>query len=139
MTPGLVVDASVALKWLIDEPGSDQANELLDAHLDQSMTLAAPGHLLAEVGNGLRKLVARGSMDGPDAASALEDLVDLDIDLLDSTPVWPRTLEAALQWQVTTYDAVYVLTALDRGTDLVTADARLHTSCSPLGLPVRLI
>ncbi|WP_188897131.1 type II toxin-antitoxin system VapC family toxin [Microlunatus endophyticus] len=74
-----------------------------------------------------------------DASVALKWLIDLGIHLLDSTAVWPHTLEAALQWQVTTYDAVYVLTALDQGTELVTADTRLHASCSPLGLPMRLV
>lgn len=139
MTSELVVDASVALKWFVEESGSDQAHELLDAHLSETTMLAAPSHLLGEVGNGLRKLVVRQQIRSADAVAALADLVDLKIDLLDSTAVWPRTLEAALQWQVTTYDAIYVLTALDRDIELVTADVRLHESCSPLGLPVRLV
>lgn len=135
----LVVDASVAIKWVVDEPGSDAAQELLDDHLSDTTPLLAPEHLVGEVGNGLRKLVGRGLIDRRDAMAALGDLVDLEIGFLDSVAVWPRTLEAALEWQLTTYDAVYVLTALDRQTELVTADRRLQQTCAERDLPVRLL
>lgn len=135
----LVVDASIAIKWLVNEPGSESAEELLDDHLGDVTTLCAPEHLIGEVANGLRKLVGRQQLSSQDALDALADLVDLELVLLDSADVWLRTLEAALDWQLTTYDAVYVLTALDRGTELVTADLRLHQSCAAHDLPVRLL
>lgn len=139
MTPELVIDASVALKWIVDEPDSPQALDVLERHLSDAVTFVAPSHLLGEVGNGLRKLVARGHLDPGEAVEALFDLIDLELEFVDATALWPRTLRSALDWQVTTYDAVYVLTALQRHTELLTADVRLQRSCREQGLPVRLL
>ncbi len=46
---GYVVDASVAVKWLVAESLSDEASSLLDAGL----TLLAPALLFAEAANAL--------------------------------------------------------------------------------------
>ena len=59
MSATLVIDASVALKWLVTEAGSAAANDLLDRAADGETLLVAPEHLLGEVGNGLRKRVAQ--------------------------------------------------------------------------------
>jgi predicted nucleic acid-binding protein len=56
----LVVDASVALKWVVIEPGSEEAASLLDEMTVGAATLLAPEHLVGEVamGNhGLRRAV----------------------------------------------------------------------------------
>lgn len=46
---GFVVDASVAVKWLVDEPLSDEAAKLLE----EGLLLAAPELIYAEVANAL--------------------------------------------------------------------------------------
>lgn len=46
---------------------------------------------------------------------------------------WVRCLAAAMQWGLTTYDAVYVLLALDLDAELVTADTRLLDAGLRLG------
>jgi len=46
---GFVVDASVAVKWLVDEPLSAQAAKLLD----DDLPLAAPELIYAEAANAL--------------------------------------------------------------------------------------
>ena len=50
---------------------------------------------------------------------------------------WFRTLQAAMDWQVTTYDALYVLLAFDLDSELVTADDRLADTARERSLPVR--
>ncbi|MHA6619459.1 hypothetical protein [Pseudonocardia sp. DLS-67] len=59
----IVVDASVALKWTVTEPGSDAANALLE----RNALLVAPEHLLGEVGNGraARARAGRSGAGGP--------------------------------------------------------------------------
>lgn len=51
----MVVDASVALKWVVTEPGSEEAAALLVEMAEGTTTLVAPEHMVGEVGNGLRK------------------------------------------------------------------------------------
>ena len=53
----VVVDASVAAKWLVDEEGSDAADTLLDG----SFELFAPRLMASEVGSALRHKVRIGS------------------------------------------------------------------------------
>jgi predicted nucleic acid-binding protein len=55
----LVVDASVALKWVVTEPGSVEAAALLDEIAAGVVVLVAPEHLIGEVANGLQKRVAQ--------------------------------------------------------------------------------
>lgn len=133
----MVVDASVALKWVVNEPGSDVANSLLDAAVAGEATLVAPEHLLGEVGNGLRKRVARGELSADDAVAALEAIAALELELVVGSQRWLRSLAAALDWGLTTYDALYVLLALDLAAELVTADERVVAAAHAAALPVR--
>ncbi len=58
MSAVLVVDASVALKWVVTEVGSDQASDLLTQMARRACALVAPEHLVGELGTGLGKRVA---------------------------------------------------------------------------------
>lgn len=133
----VVVDASVALKWVVTEDGSDAANEILDRALTAECTLAAPEHLLGEVGNGLRKRVAQQVLSPGDALAAFDSIGQLGLELIAGPDRWQRTLRSALDWGLTTYDALYLLLAQDLATDLITADGRLLESARRHGLPAR--
>ena len=117
----------------------------------------APEHLVGEVANGLRKRVAvrrihrfssfeaaRGrAMESQnlltveDACAALDAIAHLELTFVGGAGRWFRCLEAALEWRITTYDALYVLLARDFDAELVTADERLHTAAT--GMPIRLL
>ena len=62
----MVIDASVAFKWLVEEDDSALAIGLL-GHED----LLAPGLILAEVGNALWKRILRGEMNDPVGAAEM--------------------------------------------------------------------
>lgn len=137
MTTLIVVDASVALKWVVREAGSDGASALLTEMVHGAVSLVAPEHLLGEVGNGLRKRVAQGALTADDAVQALDAVAALGLEFLGGPERWLRSLRAALGWGVTTYDALYVLLALDLNAELVTADRRLVEAARRVSLPVR--
>lgn len=124
---------------MVSEPGSDEADALLADATDGAVSLVAPEHLLGEVGNGLRKRVAQGVLVADDAVAALDAVGALDLELFTGAANWVRSLRAALDWGVTTYDALYVMLALDIGAQLVTADMRLADSARRHLLPVRLL
>jgi predicted nucleic acid-binding protein len=133
----LVVDASVALKWVVAESGTDEANGLLSGRSSGELSLVAPAHLLGEVGNGLRKRVAQRLLSVADALLAMDAIAEIGLDLISDGERWRQTLRGAFSWEVTTYDAIYVLLAIDLGVDLVTADARLVEAARRHSLPVR--
>lgn len=137
MSDVLVIDASVAMKWVVTESGSDRAAALLTELAGGAVSLVAPEQLLGEVGNGLRKRVAQRVLSAADAVAALEAVSELGLELIGGPQRWLRALPAALDWGVTTYDALYLLLALDLDADLVTADLRLAESAGAHGLPVR--
>lgn len=133
----IVVDASVALKWVVAEDGSDAANALLDRAAEEEVTLAAPEHLLGEVGNGMRKRVAQKVLSVTDATIAFDAIRELGLEFVGGEDRWARTLRAALEWNLTTYDALYVCLAQDLGCDLITADRRVVEAARRHRLPVR--
>jgi predicted nucleic acid-binding protein len=104
-----------------------------------ALTLSAPEHLVGEVANGLGKRVAQGILTAGEALEALASIAALELDFRGGAARWFRTLRAAMDWQVTAYDALYVLLARDLDAELVTADERLVDAARAKSLPVRLL
>jgi len=104
---------------------------------DRTVSLVAPEHLVGEIGNGLRKRVAQGVLRADDALTALDAVGSLGLEFVGGSDRWFRSLPAALDWGVTTHDALYVLLALDLDAELITADVRLADSARSRSLPVR--
>ena len=77
MTEHLVVDASLVVKWLVEEDDSGRAESLLDAWLDRGIRLAAPRLMPVEVANALHRRVAGGEIPLHDAVSLHAKAPDL--------------------------------------------------------------
>lgn len=120
---GYVVDASVAVKWLVEEDLSGEAASLLDAGL----TLLAPELLFAEAANALWAMHRRGDIDD----DALADAIDLLRAAPIATPLPMRQLAAAAARLATdlrhpVYDCFYLALAMHEQHPVVTADTRFH-------------
>ena len=122
---------------MVTETGSEEAAPLLDEMAAGAVALLAPEHLVGEVANGLRKRVAQNLLTVEDACAALDAIAHLELTFVGGAGRWFRCLAAALEWRITTYDALYVLLARDFDAELVTADERLHTAAT--GMPIRLL
>ncbi|MBM3499582.1 MAG: type II toxin-antitoxin system VapC family toxin [Armatimonadetes bacterium] len=120
--PTAVVDASVAVKWFLDEPGSLEARALLDG----SRSLAVPDLIYAEVGNVLWKHVRRGTLTGEEAQAVLEGLGQAPWSVQSAASLVAAALEIAAQTGCTVYDGLYLALAIGRDGVLVTADRRLY-------------
>lgn len=71
----LVLDASVAAKWVLVEEDTDKARAIFDAFTARRIALLAPQILPAEVASTLWKRVMRGLLP-PDAATRLQTQFD---------------------------------------------------------------
>jgi predicted nucleic acid-binding protein len=119
----VVVDASVALKWVIPEVLSDRA-ETLRGRADR---LLAPDLLLPEAANALWKKLIRREITAREAAQALDLLMASGLDVRPSGPLLGRALELARRLRHPVYDCVYLALAQGEDATLVTADQRLLT------------
>lgn len=117
----LVIDASVAIKWFVDEPLRDHARYLLDAQ----EPLHAPDLLIAEVGNIAWKKATRGEIGEPQSRKITLALRDLPVSLHASDELVDRALQIALSINHPVYDCLYVSCAEALGASFITADERL--------------
>ncbi|WP_119303126.1 type II toxin-antitoxin system VapC family toxin [Dongia deserti] len=129
----LVIDASVAIKWFIDEPLHEHARYLLKGE----ERLYAPDLLLAEVGNIAWKKVIRGEIEEEQAQKIALSLRDLPITLSPVSELIDRALQIALSIKHPVYDCLYLACAESLDSSLVTADDRLRRGLA--GTPLALI
>ncbi len=114
----VVVDASVALKWVLDEPGSDDAMAL------RQEDLAAPAFFLVECANALWTWVARGNIDAEDALTRFSELSEAPVALSPPEADIHAALRLATELKHPVYDCMYLACALRLNAQVVTDDRR---------------
>ena len=126
--PAIVIDANVAIKWVLKEPGREEAVSLLDAYEAGTVDLIAPQLLMAEVASALSKRCRRGDMAPARAKQAFRLLEDRSPMLIDNPAHLSLALSMSLTHQISLWDALYLALAVERRCDLVTADRRFQRS-----------
>lgn len=86
MTEGIVVDASVTIKWVVAEVYAVEAQALYEDTVAAHHPLFVPPHLVSEVVNGLYRRMRRS---GPTALT--EDEVTAAVERLLTFPLQPET------------------------------------------------
>ena len=115
-----VVDASVAIKWVVEEPGTDAALSIRAAG-----RLVAPELWVAECANILWKKVRRGEFSADQALAAAELLEAAGVEVMAGEPALSQVVRLATTLDHPAYDCVYLALAADNGWTMVTADDRL--------------
>ncbi|SNS30010.1 MULTISPECIES: type II toxin-antitoxin system VapC family toxin [unclassified Azospirillum] len=120
LPPTLVVDASIGVKWVVDESDSDDAVALIAGR-----RLIVPGLFWVETANVLAMKAKRREMTRAAVADAWRDLANAPLELVNMAPdtVLPA-LTLAQDLQHTVYDCAYLAVALAVGCPVVTADRR---------------
>ena len=122
-----VVDASVAVKLLVDEPDSDAARELAAGGRE----LHAPRLMASEVANALWRKARLGQIERADAGAAMALLPDMPVRWNDDETVTADAVRLALALDHPVCDCVYLALAHRIGATVVTADRRFVTSVEP--------
>lgn len=127
----VVVDASLAVKWLIKEEGTDKALAILRAWHEEEVTLVAPHLLPFEVANALHRKVFRGQLSVGDSIRLITQLIGSRLELHQVAGLHARALELASELQQgAVYDAHYLALAEEFSCELWTADQRFHRAVS---------
>jgi predicted nucleic acid-binding protein len=133
----LVVDASVALKWVLEEDGAAEAIALVDSEI-----LLAPDLLFVECANVLGRRVRRGEISAEAAREAQAAIEAVPIRVVPIKAHAATALTAALELQQSAYDCLYLMCAVAERSVMVTADAvfaRAVQSHPTWGRAVRLL
>jgi predicted nucleic acid-binding protein len=135
----IVVDASVAAKWIFSEQDSDRAEALLHGTVEGRLKSLAPDILPAEIGNVLVMRVLRGLLREQQALPEYERFQRSCPALISNKTLVEPALRLALRQRHPIYDCLYLALALEAGCDLITADEKLHRAFSPDFPQVRLL
>jgi predicted nucleic acid-binding protein len=136
----VVVDAGLALKWVLAEDFTAEARALLAEWEQHDTHRLVPSWFACEVGNVLVQRVRGGKLTIPQAQLAVRGLL-AEVETRDSEPaVTVRALEIADELGVNaSYDAQYVARAELQGCELWTADERFWRIANPRFAFVRWI
>lgn len=126
----MVIDASVILKWFIEERDSNKAGDIKNNHTQGLYTITVPDIAIYEIGNALRYKVEFSIRD---ISRSLEELYALNLDIILPHPdLIYSVAEISRQNDITFYDAFYVALAKDLGLQLITADKQLYENTKHL-------
>lgn len=112
-----VVDASIAVKWVVTEEGTPEAVSLLGIP-----GLAAPDLLIPECSNILWKKVRRSELTPDEAMMAARILQHADVEIYPMRQLLETATRLALDLDHAAYDCIYLALAVSNGWRFVTAD-----------------
>lgn len=122
----LVVDASLALKWLMEEPYSAETTELLEKWRRHGQRLIAPALFLYEVTNAIAKRMQRRQLTLEQGKEGLEFFLEAGPIVMQLGGLHVRALELMERFRMpAAYDAHYLALAQWRRCECWTADERL--------------
>ncbi|HZS83903.1 MAG TPA: type II toxin-antitoxin system VapC family toxin [Stellaceae bacterium] len=117
-----VVDAGVAVKWVIAEHDSERAAALARSRL------SAPDLIEAECANILWVKVARGEIVEPEAMIRIARLCAAPVERIPCGELGPAALKLSIDLRHPAHDCLYLALAVRRSIPLVTADRQFFAA-----------
>jgi predicted nucleic acid-binding protein len=130
----VVVDASVAVEYVVAISLTTQAQALFRATVDHDMELWAPDLLYPEALSAVRRLLRLRAISTAAADTAVARLVQLPLTISGTSGLMMRAWQ--LRDTVTPYDGCYAALAETLDAPFVTADRRLARALAPRGTRV---
>jgi predicted nucleic acid-binding protein len=121
-----LLDASVAIKWVIVEPDSHKSTRLREDYRNVIHELLAPESFTIECAYSLTKKQRQRLL--PDARALWDDIMMDAPVLAPILPLMDRALDISIQTRHNFYDCLYVALAEREGCEVVTADTKLITN-----------
>lgn len=122
----LVVDASVAVKWFVEETDHAQARALLTRNIRRS----APDLNLVEIANALKNKARRKEIGQEQADQAVATLPNFFVELVHSAPLYMRAYQLASTLNHPVPDCMYLACAEHLGGAVISADKEFLAKAS---------
>jgi predicted nucleic acid-binding protein len=131
----VVVDSSLAVKWVVEQHYSSEALDLLNSWEAHGMRILAPPIFASEVANALLKYVRGNSTMPPEdrltlqEATALFEVVMGTVNIEGDASLVARAMELCILWnRPSVYDATFAALAEREACELWTADNKFVNS-----------
>jgi predicted nucleic acid-binding protein len=137
----VVLDASVAAKWLLPrahEPLADEASQLLARYTDGEIQFVVPDLFWAEIGNVLWKAIRLKRCNSSEANIALTSISNYRFPTIPSKSLLDLAFAIATAFSCTVHDSLYVALAVTSKSQLITADEKLAGALAAK-LPVKYL
>jgi len=123
------VDASVAVKWFLEEEDQDIAVRLADQFEENKIRLVVPDFFFVEMANVFWSKTAGNLLKVSEGIVMMDKLMELGLKRYSDHELSDVALENALHLDISVYDAMYVSLAEIYTAPLVTADLDLIKAC----------
>ena len=120
-----VLDASVALKTMLNEPGSQQALELIDDFRIHLHELIAPDTLPIEMCHALTRAEHQGVIPKSDGAILFTEFLNDCPTLYPYGDLLDRAMHLSSDMRIGVFDCLYVALAEEERCQVVTADTKM--------------
>jgi predicted nucleic acid-binding protein len=128
MPEAIVVDCSVAAKWVLAEPGREAARKLLERSAKREISLIAPDLILVEFASLISKHYRRKLISSVDAEASFDLFTRIAPALVETSPLLNSALALSLEYGASLWDCVYIALAVEHKCACLTADGRLFRS-----------
>ncbi len=126
----VVIDCSVAAKWLFLEEGSSIAEGILE----ELSFFFVPDLFVMEIDAAISKKVRQREISSEEAFQKIVERKKLPYKIMNYGDISKLALEISVSLPVTLYDATYIATAIEKHAVLYTADQRLVNGVSKTSL-----
>ena len=132
----VVIDASIALRWLLPDPLHQACWALFSQIVESGMQITAPAPWMCEMTSGLAKAVHFNMLSSEDARRGLLQIAELDVHLISPNAEQNRQ---AFDWtlrlnRASAYDSYNLALAETLKCEFWTADSRLYNAGRDQGL-----
>lgn len=126
-----ILDASVAICWVIPRPLTPNATQLRDEYQQQIHELLAPAVFIDEVAGALTKAERQKDIGVGQAAPLYAKVMNSPPVLIAHASLIARAIDISSRTRSGYYDCLYVALAEQEGCQLITADQKPINNLSP--------
>ena len=139
MSRPLVVDASVAVRFVVKGPGAVEARRVLREHSRRSLEIHAPALQRTEVASALWKYQRAGQLNRAQTEAAYDRYLHASVHYHGEAWLDRVALALGSVHDRSVYDSLYLALSTELGCELLTADRRLFNAVGSSFPQIRLL
>ncbi len=121
----LILDSSIIAKWFFPEDDTEIALEIKNKFLHKEIELLVPLLLYYEVSNLLKSAVKSSRATLEEVTKLFTAFLKLNFEVYSSRDLMSEALKKAVEYDISSYDAAYIVLSEQQEVPFITADQKL--------------